>query len=713
MKASDIHVAVSGFAGLNNPHPGIPVARALRQGWRGGLEVHALGYDALMTGAWMPGIADRLHLLPPLEKGDEALLERLLKIHADVRLDAVIPCLDLELPVLCRLAQRLSREGINTLLPPPESVYATSKLRLPVFSHEHDIRAPKTIHVLDMDDVTLHAEQFGFPLMVKGMVTGAKRVGNADQARREAEKLNDNWQGGVLLQEAISGEEFVVAAVLSRTGASLGMVQMRKLGLNPDGKAVFGSVIDDPAIEAEARRILGNLNWAGPLELEFIRPHGSSQLYLLEINCRFASWVLLSAFAGCNLPALLLREILEPGRRRSARPRPGTMFVRDVEETAVPMAEVSNLRRHRTGPGPAPAPRRRGTAAKGGIRVAVTGLGTNDVVNPGCGVVAALNGGTDIAAIYGMGYGVFDSGLYRRDMLDAAFRLPQNDDPRVLLDRLAEIHREAPFDVVIPCLDGEIPRFIEIEPALNELGVGTLLPSGNALERCGKPALFAGRRRRDWGGFEIPKTYRARSEHDVATATRRLGYPVVIKGPISESVAAADAWEAETAWYHLREKGIDEALVQPQIMGDHFAVAAVADRDHEAGALLTVKKLCRCDRGSTWSAVHARQPELESAFRAFLKHIGWCGPAEGEFIRDDQNDRFFLIEVNPRFTAWISFSAALGPNHPLQAVSLALGRPYAPTPVSTDLVYMRSCREFPVKTGDFAAISTKGRLRHG
>lgn len=713
MKSSDVHVAVSGFAGLNNPHPGTPVAHALREGWRGRIEIHALGYDALMTGAWMPGTADKLHLLPSLEQGDEAVMKRVMEIHSDVRLDAIIPCLDLELPIFARLAGRLARQGILTLLPPLESIFATTKTRLPLFLHDNDIRGPKTIHVLDMDDVTLHAEQFGFPLMVKGTVTGAKSVGNADLARKEAMVLNDRWNGGVLLQEALSGEEFVVGAVLGKRGTCLGLVAMRKLGVNPDGKGVFGAVVDDPKIEHAAKRILAKLDWAGPLELEFIRPHGSNQLYLLEINCRFPSWILLSHFAGCNLPVLLLREILEPGRKRTRRPRPGTMFVRNIQETAVRLEKITRLQRHGTETGTPPLRRRRESAAKGGIRVAVTGFGTNDVVNAGLGVATALNGAPEIASIYGLGYGAFDSGLYRNDVLDSVFCLPQNDDAQVLLARLGEIHRQAPFDVIIPCLDGEIPRFIEIEPELKKMGVQTLLPSREAFEKRRKLNLFTGRPRRDWGVFEIPKTYRAGSELEVMNAVRKLGYPVVIKGPISESIAADNAWEARTAWFQIREKGIEEALVQPKIEGDHFAVAVICDRDHETRAVLTAKKLSKCDRGSTWGAANTRQPGLEAAFTAFLKHLGWCGPAEGEFIRDQQSERFSLIEVNPRFTAWISFSAALGPNHPLHAVFLALGRAYEPKPISSELVFMRSCRELPVNARDFAAISTQGGVHDG
>lgn len=714
MKSRDVHVAVSGFAGLNNPHPGIGVTHALREGWDGPLEIHALGYDPLMTGAWMPGAAEHLHVLAPLNGDDEVALGRLLEIHRRYRLDAFIPCLDLELPVYARLAGRLAREGIKTLLPRPERIYATTKLRLPLFAYENDIRTPKTIHVLDMMDVRLHAEQFGFPLMVKGTVTGAKRVTSVAEAYLEAKKLNEKWGGGVLFQEPLAGEEFVVGAVVAGSGSVPGLVAMRKLGLNPDGKGVFGSVIDDPEIEQEAERILSALNWQGPLELEFIRLHGSKRLYLLEINCRFPSWVALSGFAGCNLPAMLLREILEPGRQGDTRPRPGTTFVRNVRETAIPMESLMRLERFGSAPGTAPEPQRpRRPADDPGLRVAVTGLGTSDVVNPGLGVAQALHAAPEVARIYGLAYAPFDSGLYRRDIFDAVFRLPQQDDPRALLERLRAIHQEAPFDVILPCMDGEIPRFHKIRAELEGMGVRTLLPSPDAFERRSKTNLFTGDIDRQWPGFEIPKTLRARSEAEVAHAVGELGVPVVIKGPVSEAVPVESAEMAGAAWYRLREKGITEVLVQQMIEGDHFAVAAVADRGGEVRALLTIKKLLKCDRGSTWSAVNTPQPALEAGFAELLAHIGWCGPAEGEFIRDERRERFFLIEVNPRFTAWISFSAALGINHPYLAAALAVDRPYEPPPVTSEMVFVRGCVELPVSTTDFARISTKGSVQHG
>ena len=713
MKRNDLHIAVTGFAGLNNPHPGIAVARALREGWQGPIAIHALGYDSLMTGAWMPGVAVQLHLLPMLQEGDEVMLERILEIHHDVHLDAIIPCLDLELPILSRLSGRLAKEGIRTLLPSPESIYATSKLRLPKFSFDHDIRTPKTIHVLDLVDFPLHADQFGYPLVVKGTVAGAKVVSSSDRARKEAKVLNERWGGGILIQEALSGDEFVVSAVINKTGKTLGMISMRKLGINSDGKGVFGAVIDDPSVERIAKRIIGKIEWSGPLELEFIRPHGSNRLYLLEINCRFPSWIMLSHFAGCNLPVLLLQEIFEPNKRRKIpKPKPGVMFVRNVQEMAIPLERIIQLERHQTETGPASLPPRRKNGSGKGLRVAVTGLGSHDVVNPGLGVITALSQAPEVLKIIGLGYSAFDSGCYQSNILDSVYRLPAEDSPRALLEKLTEIHQINPFDVVLPCLDAEIPRFIEIESQMENLGVRTLLPSVKAFERREKLNLFTGRFKQDWGGFEIPKTFLVHSEQDVEKALRQLGLPVVVKGLVSESISADTVWEAKAAWFQLREKGYEEALVQPLIKGDDFAVAAVCDRRHQSHTLLTVKKTLKCERGSTWSAINHPQPELELSSAALFKYLKWTGPVEAEFIRDNLRSRFFLIEVNPRFTAWISFTAALGLNHPLQVVCLAMDKPWKPTADPAELVFMRSSHELPVNTRDFAAISTKGCVHY-
>jgi carbamoyl-phosphate synthase large subunit len=712
MSADKLNIAISGFDGLDVPHPGGPVARALREGWPKPIAIHALGYDPFMTGAWMGDAADELHTLPQLRENDDALLERLVALTGQFALDAIIPTLDLEIPKIARLADRLESVGLRTLLPNAEAVYQTSKLRLPRFCHDHAIPTPRTIHVLDLSDLALHADQFGYPMFVKGTVAGAKRATNAAQARNAAEELNQRWGGGVILQEVVDGEEYNVAAVMGRDHEIRAMVTIRKLGISEKGKGVMCAVVDDPEIERHARQVLKTLDWRGPVELEFVMPRGAKAPFLIEINCRFPSWILLSHWAGCNLPAIYLEEILGRRRTRTRKAKAGCSFVRDIAETAVPLHQVDRLARFGSAPG---IHRKRGRNQRSdpdGLNVAVSGVSTLDVVNSGLGVARALRMVPDMGRLYGLGYGTYDSGLYRTDLFDASFRLPTADSPSALLQRLTEIHGEHPFDVVIPGLDGEVPRFIEIRDELEALGIKSLLPDAQAFARRGKDQLFTNPPLRHPEGFAIPQTIMVRSESEAQAAAADLGYPAILKGTVSHAMPAHSPAEVEAGWSALREKGYAEALVQAFVPGGRFAVAAVCGRDHGAVTMMTVKKLRVCDRGSTWSAISVDQPALEAGFAAFLGALKWVGPVEGEFIRDEVTERFYLIEINPRFTAWIAFSAHIGLNHPYAAVRTALDLPVVIGPAQKDLVFMRSCEDAPISNSAFAAIATKGVLKH-
>ena len=713
MSAHKVRVALTGFDGLDNPHPGSAVAASLRAARGANIAIAALGYWPYMTSAWQPGTADTLHILPPLGAGDAALLDRILEIHKQEPLDALIPCLDLEVPVIARLADALARAGIRTLVPRPENIAATAKLALAKLCHRHGFPVPRTIHVTALSDLPLHGDQFGYPFMIKGTIAGAKRVNNRAEALLEARKLNEEWGGGVLLQEPIAGEEFVVAMVAGADGACRGAVAMRKLGVNERGKGVLGTVVDDPDLMAHARAILACLDWRGPLELEFIRVTKTKRLYLLEVNCRFPSWIGLSAWAGYNMPALLLNEITGGGGVTTSGPTPGTTFVRDVAETAIASPQVLGLGRRGDVVPNGCAIKRERRRSEGGVGVAVSGISTFDVINAGLGVARALNHADGISSVIGLGYGAYDSGMYRGTLFEATHRLPPIGDANALFQRLEDIRQHTPFDVVIPCLDGEIPAFIALRDRLTAIGVHTLLPELDAFEARTKVNLFTRMKRRDWGGFVVPETRRAGDRSALDAAIADLGLPVVVKGAMSLALRADTVDEARAAFGQLQQKGEPEALVQPFLFGQRYAVAAIADRAGRVHAPFSIKKLRTCSRGSTWSAVRVALPELEAAFAEFLGAIGWVGPAEGEFIREEETDRFYLIEVNPRTTGWIAFTAYAGVNHPALLVDLARGRPAQVGAGRSDLVFMRSCEDVQVSPTAFAAVTVKGHLRHG
>ena len=716
---SSVTVAVTGFAGLDNPEPGTPVARALRLGWKGPLRIEALGYDKWMGGAWVPGLADCLHVMPPVRHGLAATSARLLEIHRQRPLDAIIPCLDLEVPVIAQLSDSLEREaGIKTLVPKPEAIHAVGKIMLPTLCHQHDIAVPRTVHVLNPADAPAAADQLGYPVMVKGTVAGAVRAENAGQVAREAARLYAKWGGGVLLQKVIKGEEYVVAAVVRADGSCLSAVPMRKLCINHRGKAAIGAVVNDPDLIREARRILRHLNWRGPLELEFMRASNTGKLHLIEVNCRFPSWILLSHFAGCNLPALLLQEMLAPRRARARVPRPGAAFVRDIQEMVVPEGQLQDLERLKSVKGPRcttnpPGRRwRNNRADRDGMIVGITGISASDVVMPGLGTAWALRQAPGVSRIYGLAYGAYDTGLYRTDLFDGTFRIPEPSNADAFCQSLVEVKRQYGLDMLVPSLDIEMPIVAAQGGRLAAAGIATLVPSVAALERVRKENLTPSKIDRDPAGFDVLPVMKIWTLQGVERAARAFGFPMVLKGLVATATTVYSIEEARTAWLALREHGHERVLAQPYVYGDEYAVATVCDRRHDATGAAVIKKLLRCEQGKTWGAVSVDEPRLAEAVSRLLKTLRWVGPIEAEFIRDWTTDRYVLIELNPRWPAWIRYAAEIGVNLPYAAVCCALDRPLPRLAPKPGMVFLRSCEEVATKVSAIAAFATQGGWHH-
>jgi carbamoyl-phosphate synthase large subunit len=723
MQDHHTRVALLGFRGVGNAAVSVSVARALRAGWTDGLELAALGYDPFMGGAWVPRLIDRFHLLPDGCQDDESLIDHILDIHTEHPLDALIVCEHAEVPAIANFSERLAEAGVRTLVPRSDRIAAVARPRMAAFFHEHDLPTPHTLFVPAQHDVAASAEQLGFPLWVKGPLDGAAKVHSAEQARDAAERVRSTAQGGVLLQRVVEGETFDVGMVVSRSGHCTGLVATRRLAVNDEGQVVCGSVVDDPQIDAIARRVLESLEWRGALKLELARSTRGKQLYVCDLRARLPAWSMLTHWSDCNLPARLLNALLERNESEHTGPRAGRIYVRGVCETAISLDHLVRLDRRRQSEGIKNpefpnTQRAQDDPDKPGLRVAVTGTSTFDVINPGIGVARALRLAPEISRIYGLSYGTFDSGIYEPGLFDASFQLPAGGSASAILERLLEIHQAHPFDVVVPCLDGELPQFISISERLAAAGIRSLLPGREALDRRAKTRLFGGGVTSEWGSFELPESIVAASEAEVLQAARNLGFPVAVKGPIAECIRARNRSEAKAAWRRLTAFGSNEVIVQPFISGKFFAVASVFGDDHRPLTTMTVKKLAICERGSTWSAIRVANPRLEADCNRLLSEIDWVGPAEAEFIRDELRDRYYLIEVNPRFTAWIYFSACLGTNHPRIAVRAAVGESVEiadneVTDLATDLVFLRATQELPVKATSLAAISTKGYVHHG
>ena len=79
-----------------------------------------------------------------------------------------------------------------------------------------------------------------------------------------------------------------------------------------------------------------------------------------------------------------------------------------------------------------------------------------------------------------------------------------------------------------------------------------------------------------------------------------------------------------------------------------------------------------------------------------------------EVVRD-RNGHYQLIEINPRFPAWIYISAGVGRNLPLTLLLLALGKEPPEFPeIKTGILFIRYAQETLTTINDFESVVMQG-----
>lgn len=342
----DAVVAVTGLHRGESPQPGGAVVASLRR-IAPGIRVVGLCYDPMESGIYSQGLdrLDAVHLIPYPKAGSKALMERLESVIAAERVDAIVPCLDTEIPNLIAIEADLADRGVRLCLPSFTAFEDRDKINLGGLCEQVGVPAPRTLQANDVATLLAQAAQIGYPCYVKGQLYGAHKVHSAIELSSAFAEIHNVWGGPVLVQEAIVGEEYNFLGLGDGKGGILGFCAIRKLMRTRLGKGFGGVVVEDPELEDKARRIIGALEWNGPFELEFLRRADGSHA-LFEMNPRFPSWADFPSQIGCNLPALLLERLLGLPETPAARCPAGRMFLRHCADLVADISDIARLGTH-------------------------------------------------------------------------------------------------------------------------------------------------------------------------------------------------------------------------------------------------------------------------------------------------------------------------------------------------------------------------------
>ena len=336
-------VAVTGLNATDNPAPGVGVIRSLRAAATFTGKVVGLAYDALDSGLYAPELdLAGGYLLPYPSQGVEALRQRLREIHAEERLDVVIPTLDSELPAFIALEPELRGWGIRMFLPTREQLELRSKVRLAELGVRAGLEVPAQRVLSDVADLYRPHVDLPYPLVVKGIFYGATVARAPDEAAAAFHATVARWGLPVIAQRFHEGEEYDVVAVGDGRGGIVGAVPMKKLLLSDKGKGWAGVAVRDPALLEAARRFFAATSWRGPCELEILKARDGRYL-LIEVNPRFPAWCHLATGAGQNLPWAVARLAAGLPVEPMQDFRAGTLFVRISIDQIASMDDLQAL----------------------------------------------------------------------------------------------------------------------------------------------------------------------------------------------------------------------------------------------------------------------------------------------------------------------------------------------------------------------------------
>ncbi len=340
------------------------------------------------------------------------------------------------------------------------------------------------------------------------------------------------------------------------------------------------------------------------------------------------------------------------------------------------------------------------------IKVAISGINAIDNPGPGTGIARSLKESDLDVRTIGLAYDAMEPGIFMNWVIDKSYILPwPSCSPDVYLDRIAYIHSREQIDIIIPALDAELPIYMKLREQIEAMGIKLLIPDYETFLRRDKQNLTV---LAPELGLNIPKTLPMTSTIDINKAEAEFGYPMMIKGPFYEAFKVNSRGEAEKEFYNLAAKWGYPIIAQQFITGEEYDLIGLGDGEGGDLGMLAIKKMMVTKLGKVWTNVAVRNDAIFEAAHKLVSGLKWEGGYELELLQKAGTDDFYLIEINPRFPAWLYMASGCGVNLPERLVKHLLDMPYEThSDYEAGKMLIRYTGEMIRHISDFEQLSTK------
>ncbi len=326
-----MRIGITGVHASCRRSPGLAVAKALNITKEHSMI--AIDYDALSTGLYLPLFED-VEIIS-WTNNEKNILTQIQCVHEKYHLDVLLPCLNSDVVVFSKIRDRLQKKGIKTLLPSESSLLAREKQNLSYLAEQISLCYPVTKICYSMNELNVALDKIGCPCVIKGAECGIFPVRDGELFAYFSNYCQNIFGFPVLVQEWMEGEEYSVFALCDFDSTIRLSVTVRKIGIADDGETWMSVIVDGSELEKYVNHLVYNLHWVGPIEFDFIKR--DNELFVIDINPRFPSWIDGLADAGLNAPSIAISFLKGTCSTLLNEIPVGTILFKDFDDLCFPV----------------------------------------------------------------------------------------------------------------------------------------------------------------------------------------------------------------------------------------------------------------------------------------------------------------------------------------------------------------------------------------
>lgn len=335
--------------------------------------------------------------------------------------------------------------------------------------------------------------------------------------------------------------------------------------------------------------------------------------------------------------------------------------------------------------------------------VAVSGLNNTDNPAPAIPVAKSL---VAKHKVIGLSYDPNEPANFM-DIIEKKYLMPYPSlGIEELKNRLAYLKEKENLEAIIPNLDAELPLYIKYQQDIENMGIKLCLPSLENFELRNKNNLDT---LCDNLAMTYPKTREITSIKELSNIAEDATFPLMIKGNYYKAYKVYNLQSAIEAFYTISNEWGFPILVQDVVEGEEINLVGVGDGKGELKGAVAIKKLTTTAIGKIWTGITIQNQALIDIAKQFVQNTKWKGPFELECMIN-HND-IHLIEINPRFPAWVYFATGVGINLPQMVIDIMQNKEVQ-TKLSypSNKMYVRFTDELITDFNDFTTLLTQKEL---